>query len=419
MALERRTVQVWADWRGIPQATRIGVLHATPSRGKEIFSFEYDRDWLDAGHAQSLDPALQLVRGPQYAPAGRENFGVFLDSSPDRWGRVLMQRREAQLARETKRSERKLFELDYLLGVYDGHRMGALRYRIGDGPFLDDNTELASPPWTSLRELEQASLALERPGAERDPAYGKWLRMLIAPGRSLGGARPKASVIDERGQLWIAKFPSGRDSDDIGGWEGVLHALARRAGIVTAESTSRRFGSEHHTFLARRFDRVDKMSRIHFASAMTLLERADGDVASYLDLVELIARQGAHPARDLEQLWRRIVFYMCVSNIDDHLRNHGFLLEPAGWSLAPAYDMNPVATAGGLTLNVSETDNAQDLTLARDVAKLFRLTSKRANEIIADVVTAVRGWRVEAKKLGLSRSAQDRMAAAFQLVDDA
>ncbi len=419
MAHDRRTVEVWADWHGLPRATRIGVLHATPSRGKEIFSFEYDRGWLDAGHAKSLDPALQLVRGPQYVAADRENFGVFLDSSPDRWGRVLMQRREAQLAREAKRSERKLLELDYLLGVYDGHRMGALRYRVGDGPFLDDNTELASPPWTSLRELEQASLALERPGAERQPAYGKWLRMLIAPGRSLGGARPKASVIDERGRLWIAKFPSGRDTDDIGGWEGVLYALARRAGIVTAESTSRQFGSQHHTFLARRFDRSDERARIHFASAMTLLQRADGDVASYLDLVELIARQGAHPARDLEQLWRRIVFFMCVSNVDDHLRNHGFLLEPAGWSLAPAYDMNPVATGGGLTLNVSETDNAQDLALARDVAKLFRLTPKRANEIIADVASVVRGWRREAKKFGLSRSAQDRMAAAFQLADDA
>lgn len=419
MAPERRTVEVWADWRGLPGAARVGVLHATPSRGKDIFSFAYDRGWLDSGHAQRLDPSLQLVRGPQYVATGRENFGVFLDSSPDRWGRVLMQRREAQLARETRRPERKLFELDYLLGVYDGHRLGGLRYRVGDGPFLDDNTELASPPWTSLRELEQASLTLERPGAEQDPGYGKWLRVLIAPGRSLGGARPKASVVDERRRLWIAKFPSGRDSDDIGGWEAVLYALARRGGIVTAESTSRRFGSHHHTFLARRFDRADDTSRIHFASAMTLLERADGDVASYLDLVQLIAQQGAHPVRDLEQLWRRIVFFMCVSNIDDHLRNHGFLLEPSGWTLAPAYDLNPVATAGGLTLNVSETDNAQDLALARDVARLFRLTAKRANEIIAEVVAAVGGWRVEAKKQGLSRSAQDRMATAFQVAEEA
>jgi hypothetical protein len=208
MALERRTVEVWADWRGLPSATRIGTLHATPSRGKEIFSFEYDRGWLDAGHARSLDPSLQLVRGPQYVATGHENFGVFLDSSPDRWGRVLMQRREAQLARETKRSERKLFELDYLLGVYDGHRMGALRYRVGDGPFLDDNTELASPPWTSLRELEQASLALERPAPNAiSRSHATWpscfdsrrsARTRSSPTsspRSAGGAsRPRSSV---------------------------------------------------------------------------------------------------------------------------------------------------------------------------------------------------------------------------------
>lgn len=226
----------------------MGQFHATPSRGKEIFSFEYDQAWLDSGQAQRLDPSLQLVRGPQYASAGQESFGVFLDSSPDRWGRVLMQRREAQLARESKRPARTLLELDYLLGVHDGHRMGALRYRDGDGHFLDDNVELASPRWTSLRELEQASLALERPGAERHASYGKWLRMLLAPGRSLGGARPKASVLDERGQLWIAKFPSERDTENIGAWESVLHALGRRAGLDTSASKHQRFGSEHHTF---------------------------------------------------------------------------------------------------------------------------------------------------------------------------
>jgi serine/threonine-protein kinase HipA len=312
-----------------------------------------------------------------------------------------------------------LTELDYLLGVYDGHRMGALRYSIGGGPFLDDNAELAAPPWTSLRELEQASLALERPGAERDPSYARWLRMLMAPGRSLGGARPKASVVDQHRRLWIAKFPSGNDADDIGAWESVLHALARGAGVATAESVRRRFGSQHHTFLARRFDRADDMSRIHFASAMTLLDRADRDPASYLDLVDLITRHGAHAQRDLEQLWRRIVFFMCVSNIDDHLRNHGFLLEPDGWGLAPAYDLNPVATAGGLTLNVSETDNAQDLELARDVARLFRIKPKHANDVIGEVVASVRGWRSEAKKAGLSRAEQDRMAAAFEIAERA
>ncbi len=272
MPVERRIVEVWADWSGLPEAFRIGAMHATPGRGKEVFSFEYDQGWLDSGHAQQLDPSLQLVRGPQYAPVDQANFGVFLDSSPDRWGRVLMQRREAQLAREAKRAERKLLELDYLLGVHDGHRMGALRYRIEGGPFLDDNHELASPPWTSLRELEQASLQLERPGIEKSPSYGKWLRMLLAPGRSLGGARPKASVLDEKKRLWIAKFPSTRDEDDIGAWESVLHSLARRAAITVAEWKHQKLGNAHHTFLSRRFDRGDQLTRIHFASAMTLLQ---------------------------------------------------------------------------------------------------------------------------------------------------
>lgn len=235
MARDRRSVDVWADWRELGGATRMGVLHATPARGKEVFAFEYDRGWLDARPARIVDPALRLHRGPQYVSAERDNFGVFLDSSPDRWGRVLLQRREAQLAREDGRAERRLTELDYLLGVYDGHRMGGLRFRVDGGPFLDDNAELASPPWTSLRELEHASLALERDGAEADPAYGRWLRMLIAPGRSLGGARPKASVLDQRGRLWIAKFPSERDDHDVGAWERVVHVLARRAGIEAAE----------------------------------------------------------------------------------------------------------------------------------------------------------------------------------------
>jgi serine/threonine-protein kinase HipA len=396
----------------------MGLLHATPTRGKEVFSFEYDQAWLSGGQAQIIDPSLRLFQGPQYLPIGRENFGAFLDSSPDRWGRVLLKRREAQLAREQRRKERPLLELDYLLGVYDGHRLGALRFRIADGPFLDDNTELASPPWTSLRELEQASLLLEDKNAEHDPAFSKWLRMLIAPGRSLGGARPKASVLDTQGNLWIAKFPSKNDTDDIGAWEGVLCTLAKRAGIRVTQGLCQRFGSKHHTFLSRRFDRTDKGERIHFASAMTILERQDGEEgASYLDLAEAIIKLGAHPARDLEELWRRIVFFVCVSNVDDHLRNHGFLLEKNGWSLSPAYDMNPVSTCGGLALNISETDNSQDLALVREVAQHFRLKSTRAEEILSEVVAAVRTWRREAEAIGISRSEQEEMAPAFHLAD--
>ncbi len=411
-------VQVWADARALSGPRRMGTLSAAAIRQKEVFSFEYDAAWLEQPPVAPLDPALRLHRGPQYLADDRPNFGVFLDSSPDRWGRVLMQRREALRARREGRRARTLTELDTLLGVHDAHRMGALRFRIGDGPFLDDDAELAAPPWTSLRELEAASLHLEREGSETHRDYEKWLRMLVAPGRSLGGARPKASIIDPRGELWIAKFPSAKDDADVGGWEAVTYALAERAGITVTAATFQRFGrATYHTFLSKRFDRV-RDERVHFVSAMTLLERSDGEPgASYLELAELIARLGAQPAADLEQLWRRIVFSMAVSNVDDHLRNHGFLLATHGWVLSPAYDLNPVPHGDGLSLNVSMTDNAQDLALAREVASYFRVSAARARVVEAEVLTAVRRWPEAARKLGLSRAAQAAMAPAFRLAE--
>ncbi len=415
----QRIIEVCADWVGLRGPTLMGTLYATPSRGKDIFSFEYHPDWLAGPHAQSLDPALGLFSGPQYAPPDQNNFGVFLDSCPDRWGRVLMLRREAQLAREEQRKERELLESDYLLGVHDRHRMGALRFRTTkDGPFLDDNKPLAAPPWTSLRELEHVSLELEREDAVSDPNYSKWLRMLIAPGGSLGGARPKASIVDDQGTLWIAKFPSRRDDDDVGAWEGVVHELARRAGVATAVVQTRQFGSEHHTFMAQRFDRTTTGDRIHFASAMTLLQRSDGDDAaagaSYLELAELLMRSGAQTDHDLEQLWRRIAFFICVSNTDDHLRNHGFLLDPLGWRLAPAYDMNPNPHGAGLKLNISESDNAQELELALQVAPYFRVDEPRADDILGEVVGAVTGWRDVAHAHSIPKDEQERMARAFE-----
>jgi serine/threonine-protein kinase HipA len=416
MTSDRITVDVWADYGALKEPARIGGLHAIGARGRTMFSFEYDERWLAIAPKATLDPNIRPVRGEQFVPAGKTNFGMFLDSSPDRWGRVLMQRREAQAARESKRTERKLTELDYLLGVFDGHRMGGIRLRRGDGPFLDDNEDLASPPWTSLRDLEQASLALERKDAERSPRYSAWLKMLIAPGRSLGGSRPKASVLDPKRNLWLAKFPSANDDYDVGAWEYIVHELAQRASIAVAESKAQNFASRYHTFLTRRFDRSTNGERIHFASAMTLLDREDGEAgASYLDLAQAIREHGAHANRDLEELWRRIVFFMCVSNIDDHLRNHGFLLEENGWSLAPAYDMNPVAHGDGLALNVSETDNSQNLELAREVARHFGVKAKYADAVIGGVCEVVRGWPAIAKRLKLSRAEQDRMANAFVL----
>ena len=416
----QKRIEVYAHWVGLSQPTLMGVLYAAPIRGKEIFSFVYDDGWLKKAQAHILDPSLQLFQGTQYAPQGQENFGVFLDSSPDRWGRFLMNRREAQLARKEGRKEHKLLESDYLMGVYDEHRIGALRFRTDlQSPFLDNNKINASPPWTSLRELEHASLELEKDDAEKNPAYSKWLQMLIAPGGSLGGARPKASVIDEHKHLWIAKFPSNSDEYDIGAWEMVVYTLAVKAKIIMSETKLRKFNSKHHTFLSKRFDRTQNGERIHFASAMTLLQRSDGDDASegvsYLELAEFIIKNGAQPSSDLEQLWRRIVFFICVSNVDDHLRNHGFILEPNGWVLSPAFDINPVASGNGLKLNISESDNSQDLDLAKEVAEYFRVKSARAAEIIQEVVKVVKNWRKEASYLDISEKEQDKMERAFRV----
>lgn len=414
------SVLVYAHSIALQEPNLLGVLHADLVRGKEVFSFEYNAGWLESGRAQSLDPDLQLYSGPQYLSEGKSNFGIFLDSSPDRWGRTLMDRREALLARKEDRKPRLLFETDYLLGVFDGHRMGALRFKENEeGPFLNNNKEMASPPWTSIRELEHASLELEKDIAN-DSEQMKWLNMLMAPGSSLGGARPKASVVDLKGHLWIAKFPSSNDKRDMGGWETITHQLAINAGLNVPEAMAGKYYGQHHTFLTKRFDRTAESGRIHFASAMTLLGHTDGaDFKSgvgYLDLVEFISKNGANVQGDLDELWRRIVFYICVSNTDDHLRNHGFLLTDGGWVLSPAYDINPVETGSGLSLNISETDNAQELDLAIEVAPYFRVSEKRASEIIEKVKSSVDQWNAVAEKQGISRTERDGMSRAFRFI---
>ena len=416
----QKGIRVYAHWLGMKKPVLMGILCATPSRGKEVFSFEYSRIWLNSPYVQMLDPNLGLFSGPQYAQSDQDNFGLFLDSSPDRWGRNLMQRREVQLAKTQKRDLRVLVESDYLLGVHDDFRMGGLRFRLSENtPFLDAQTDMAAPPWTKLRDLEYASLQLEEENAENHPDYMKWLMMLIAPGGSLGGARPKAGVLDPGSHPWIAKFPGRNDEVNIGKWEYLVWQLARSAGIETVSSDIRRFSGEHDTFLTRRFDRTESGERIHFASAMMMLGKKDGDSssASYLDLAGFLIRNGAQVNRDLEQLWRRIVFYVCVSNTDDHLRNHGFLLGEDGWALSPAFDINPVATGNGLTLNISEYDNSQDIELVRSVASVFRINPKRSDEIIAEVRNVVRNWMKLAKQLRLPSREISFMKNAFRVAD--
>ncbi len=418
MAAERNEIAVYAHWDGIEPPFLMGVLYANPSRGKEIFSFEYDKGWLQSDYAQIIDPDLQLFEGAQYLNDEKSNFGIFLDSSPDRWGRVLMMRKEAAIARKENRRAKTLTESDYLLGVYDGNRMGGLRFKTElDGAFLDDDEAMAAPPFAALRDLEYASLQLEKVNAPDDPEYLKWLNMLMAPGSSLGGARPKANIQDMDGGLWIAKFPSQNDQQDMGAWEMLAYRLAVQSGIDMAPSRIQKFSHHQHTFLTQRFDRQTGGKRIHFASAMTLLGYTDGtdyhDGVSYLELLEFIMQNGADVDNDLKKLWSRIVFNVCISNTDDHLRNHGFLLTDSGWILSPAYDINPTPNGTGLKLNISENDNALDLDLVKEVAPYFRLKEKEVNVIIYTIQQNVAQWEQIARDLGISRNEMEMMRNAF------
>jgi len=411
---------VYADWIPMESPQLMGKLLAQRIRGKEVFSFEYHEAWLNSKQPiQNLDPNLGLFKGKQYLPDSESNFGMFLDSAPDRWGRLLMRRRESWQSRIENREEKTLFETDYLIGVYDGHRMGGLRFKLQpDGEFMNNQKKLATPPWTSLRELEYASLQLERDDAVNDPEYSKWLSMLIDPGSSLGGARPKASVLDEDGHLWIAKFPSAKDDKNTGAWEMVLHQLAQECGITVPEAKLIKFSGKHHTFLSKRFDR-ESQNRIHFASAMTLLGFKDGadfhDGLSYLDIVAFMVQYGDNVKEDLEQLWRRVVFNILVSNTDDHLRNHGFILSNNGWQLSPAYDMNPNEFGNGLTLNISENNNEQSILLALETSSYCKLKIDEARKILNDIQIEISKWRTIAKKVGISQSEIELSKRAFRI----
>ncbi len=417
--MKRKEIFVYADWMELGKPVLMGILSVDVLRGKEIFSFEYSEGWLQSNHAHILDPDLGFYSGAQYLRDEKPNFGLFLDSSPDRWGRVLMKRREAILAKTENRLVQTLYESDFLLGVYDLHRMGALRFKLDpDGEFLDNNKNYSAPPWTSIRELEHASLELEKNIEQDNPDLLKWINLLMAPGSSLGGARPKASVQDTTGSLWIAKFPSKDDFIDTGAWEMLVNELAQKSGVKTAHAMIKRYNNKHHTYLTKRFDRTPAGERIHFSSAMTLLGYSDGagadDGVSYLELVEFIVKNGANVNEDLEELFKRIVFSIAVSNIDDHLRNHGFLLTQSGWTLSPAYDINPNQYGTGLKLNISENDNSLDFSLAISVAPYFRLTENEAAKLIDKIKTVVSGWEKTADKYKIPRIEQDLMRSAFR-----
>lgn len=414
MAVNQKTIFVYDDF-STEQPVLMGSLYVNVIKGGESYSFEYDKDWLrKTCLTLTLDPELMPYSGRQY-PTGKNIFGLFADASPDRWGRVLMNKRERILAEKEGRKPSKLYDSDYLLGVYDETRIGGIRFKANqEGPFLSDDKETAAPPWATLRTLEEASRNFEN---DETGLTEKWLNQLIKPGSSLGGARPKATVVDTKDQLWIAKFPSKNDENDTGAWEMVAHDLAALCGLNVPEAKLEKFSPLGSTFLIKRFDRMGS-KRVHFASAMTLLGKTDGasaaDGSSYLDIAAFIKSYGAQPKKDLGELWKRIVFNMAVTNTDDHLRNHAFILTDKGWILSPLYDVNPVPYGDELSLNVDEEDNSISIDLAVQTAVRFGISESDAEAQAEEILKIVReDWEKTAAGYGLSRRQIEEMRPAF------
>jgi serine/threonine-protein kinase HipA len=407
--MDRETL-VYVDLDGVPHL--MGRLWARVRKNKESATFEYDPAWLQHPARFSLEPALQLGPGPFHTPADTPMFGAIGDSAPDRWGRALMRRMERRREARGGTAPRTLQEIDYLLLVDDEARQGALRFAERDGgPFLREEGVKRIPPLVELPELlSAAEHVMEDKDTEED------MRLLFAPGSSLGGARPKASVIEKDGHLAIAKFPRKDDEINAVIWEGVALALAAKAGIAVPENRIEIIAKKP-VMLLRRFDREGKR-RLPFLSAMSMLGAKDNETRSYLEIVDALRRHGAAPKEDMEALWRRLVFNILISNTDDHLRNHGFLYAgQEGWRLSPAYDMNPVPTdikPRILSTAINEDDNTASLTLAIEVAPYFELDVKKARAIAKEVGTAVSKWRNEAARLGLAKNEIDRMASAFE-----
>ena len=405
-----RSLLVHVDLKGTPHL--VGRLWARSRKGKESATFEYDAGWLDNPLRFALEPALTLGKGPHHTVAGRLIFGAIGDSAPDRWGRGLIQRDERRKAREEKRTPRTLLEADFLLGVGDIARQGALRFNETEGgPFLATGVQI--PPLIQLPALLGAAMRMSEDGGSDDD-----LRLLLAPGSSLGGARPKASVVDKDGQLAIAKFPQHGDLYRVSLWEALALKLAGRAGIPTPDWRVEKI-ADRDVLLLRRFDRLGN-ERIPFLSAMSLLNAADNEPHSYMEIADALRQHGAKADDDCAQLWRRIVFSILISNSDDHLRNHGFLYETAGWRLSPAYDMNPVPVdikPRILTTAIDEVDGTASLDLAFQVAPHFGVKSDKAKSIVREVGAAVAHWRETAAGLGLAAAEIERMASAFDHAD--
>ena len=403
--MKKLYVYAYFDW--LKSIEPVGELGYESLRGSDSYSFKFADSWIKKHNAINLSDDLNNYPGPQYTQPGKDIFGCFADALPDRWGRTLLLRREQIMAQEENRPVRPLSSFDLLMGIDDFSRMGGFRFRyVPDGEFINADDSLRIPPLTKIPELITASKEIEKSEEGNALPEKRWIAQLVNPGSSLGGVRPKANVLDTDNTISIAKFPSVKDDYDTGLWEHFCHLLAKNARINAAQTKVISFSDKHHTLLSRRFDRSDNGRRIHFASAMTLLGLSDGDGAAtghgYIDIVDFIISECCDVDANLRELFRRVAFNICVGNSDDHFRNHGFLLTAKGWTLSPAYDMNPTQNSHQ-SLLINGTTNSADLTILLNSCEEYMLTSVIAKDIISEVVDAVKGWPAVAHKLDIAK----------------
>ena len=402
-----KTLYVYADFDWLDEPMLVGELGYESLRGSDSYAFKFDNDWLRQYGSLFLSADINNYPGQQYTQPGRDIFGCFSDALPDRWGRLLLNRREQILAAEERRPIRRLSSFDYLIGIDDFSRMGGFRFKtIPDGEFINCDSHLRIPPLADLRSLVAASMEIEKSEEQNRLPEMKWIQQLVHPGSSLGGARPKAGVRGTDGCLYVAKFPSRNDDYDVSLWEHLSHLLAKKAGVNAAETSVISTGEKYHALLSKRFDRTADGRRIHFASAMTLLGLTDGSDAQtgngYLDIVDFILQNCCDVENNLRQLYRRVAFNIAIGNTDDHFRNHGFLLTPKGWTLSPAYDMNPT-TNEYQSLLINSSTNKSDLNILLGSSEEYMIGKDEATKIIGEVTNAIKGWRKMADSLGIAK----------------
>ena len=412
-----KKLYVYADFDWLKGVELVGELGYESLRGSDSYSFKFADSWIKKYNAITLSEDLNNYPGIQYTLPNKDIFGCFADALPDRWGRTLLLRREQILAQEESRAVRRLSSFDFLTGIDDFSRMGGFRFKeTPDGEFINADHSLRIPPLTDLRELIAASKEIEKSEEVNALPEKRWIAQLVQPGSSLGGARPKANVVDTDRSIYVAKFPSLKDDYDVGLWEHFCHLLAKEAGVSAAETRVLAINDKHHTLLSRRFDRTNKGKRIHFASAMTLLGLNDGDNATtghgYIDIVDFIIRGCTDVDVNLRELFRRVAFNICVGNSDDHFRNHGFLLTAKGWTLSPAYDMNP-SLNDHQSLLINSKTNESDLSILLNSCEEYMLTDEVAKGIIDDVVAAVKDWQTLANKLGVAKREMSLFEGVF------